>query len=115
MLEFTSLVITLPIELGSALMNLTGIPSAPEAFLLSRPFIMEMTSDSETSDSWKVHEATEQNDKGEVDMVGRLQASLSATERKKLFKSSGVKSRFATEPDGCDPLCDMYWNWTKTF
>jgi len=52
MLELTSLVISLPIELGSALINLTGIPSTPEAFLLSRPFIMEMTAlDSETSDS----------------------------------------------------------------
>jgi len=54
---------SIPIELGSALINLTGIPSTPEAFLLSRPFIMEMTSDSETSDSRKVNEATEQNRK----------------------------------------------------
>jgi len=36
-------------RIGFSLINLTGIPSTPEAFLLSRPFIMEMTSDSETS------------------------------------------------------------------
>ena len=51
MLEFTSLVIILPIEMSSGLINLTGMPSMPEAFLLSRPFIMKMTSNFETSDS----------------------------------------------------------------
>ena len=66
-----------------------------------------MTSDSKTSDSWKIDEATEQNDKGETES-GRLPARLSTTDRKYLFKSSEVKARFTTEPDGCDPLRDMY-------
>ena len=48
--EFTSLVLSFPIELGSALINLTGMPSTLEAFLLSRPLIFDMTSDSEPSD-----------------------------------------------------------------
>jgi len=67
-----------------------------------------MTSDSKASDSLKVDEATEQNDKGEADVWGRPLASLPAIERKKVFKSSGVKSRFAAVLDGCDPLRDMY-------
>ena len=60
-LEFTNLVTSLPIELGSAFINLTGIPSTPEVFLLSRPFIIEITSDPTTSERWKVDEASEQN------------------------------------------------------
>jgi len=67
--------------MGSALINLTEIPSIPEAFLFSRPFIIEITSESETLDSWKADEPTEQNDKGETDVWGRLLASLSAIER----------------------------------
>ena len=67
MLELTSLVTSLPIELGSALRNLTGIPSKPEAFLHSRSFIIDMTSDSATSERWNVDEASEQNVIGETD------------------------------------------------
>ena len=56
------MLMSLQIELGFglALINLTGIPSKPEAFLPSRPFMIEMTSDSATSERWNVDEASVQ-------------------------------------------------------
>ena len=70
MLEFTSLVTSLPIELGSALVNLTGISSKPEAFIICN-----------RNDFQLYNEASEQNDIGEIDGQGRLLASLSATDK----------------------------------
>jgi len=62
------------------------------SFFISRPFIIEIIVDSETSVRWNTEDVSEQNDTGETDVKGRALRSLSAIDKKWQFKSSGVKS-----------------------